>query len=419
LGVRLDIPRVLGYLAACRKIGTDGRVSFVGYDYPFWLPVLESAVRVNEDVGQQLKHLCISQALNDTTLTLKDCEAFLRGCEAAYGRLTARPKKNFVVVSSMTYSGEPLFSRIADGDVRIQWQPKPNSKFMRKVREARNGLAQERRNHNVSDEPPDFTHLLAYVSAYDVHDAHTLATDSIDCLRGMLNLFVNSNRGISPFGRMGRPHAVNRFRTGPYRTVHALDGSLATETFWYEHRWLHETPPVKFNTAGTENAKRNLQTWWIRLQQSPLINHTKQGLLRYCRALDLHDAEPSLTEMWGALESLTGTQREKGDLTVDRTVQLFMDRDEARQVANHIRVRRNSTVHAARTLNRREADAILVHAETLASRVLFFCLEEGKRFADRQELYTFLDFKLDAAKLKRTTALSKFFVQYQNRKPEE
>ena len=121
--------------------------------------------------------------------------------------------------------------------------------------------------------------------------------------------------------------------------------------------------------------------------------------------------------MWGALESLTGTQREKGDLTVDRTVQLFIDRDEARQVANHIRVRRNSTVHAARTLNQHETDAILVHAESLVSRVLFFCLEEGKRFKDPYELYKLLDLKLDTVKLTRIVALSKFFAEYQARKP--
>ena len=84
-----------------------------------------------------------------------------------------------------------------------------------------------------------------------------------------------------------------------------------TETFWYENRWLHEMPSVKFNTRGTEKFRKNQQAWWTKLQQSPLKNHIKQGLLRYCRALDLHDAEPLLTEMWGSLESLTGTQREK------------------------------------------------------------------------------------------------------------
>jgi hypothetical protein len=133
---RFDNPRVLRHVAACRKISAEGRVSFDAYDYHFWLPVLESAIHVREDVGQELKHHCISQAVSDATLTLKDCRAFLQRCEETYERLAGRPKQKFVVVSSMTYSGEPLFSRIVDGSVRIQWQPRPNSRFIRKAREA-------------------------------------------------------------------------------------------------------------------------------------------------------------------------------------------------------------------------------------------------------------------------------------------
>jgi hypothetical protein len=412
-----DNPRVLRNFAACRKISTDGGVSFIADEYRFWLPVLVSAIRVREDVGQELKHQCILEVLRDATLTLTDWEAFLQRCEEVYERLAGRPKHKFVVVYSITYSGEPFFSRIVDGDVRIQWEPKPNSRFIRNVREARKGLARERQKLKVADEPAYRTSLLVYVSAYDVNDAHTVATDAIDCLRGMLNLFVNSNRGINRFPRMSPPHAINRFRLGPYRTVHNPDGTLATETFWYEHRWLHEMPLMTGDVSAAENFRKNLQTWWAKLQRSPLKNHIKQGLLRYCRALDLHEAEPSLTEMWSALESLTGTQREKGDLTVDRTVQLFIDRDDARQVANHIRVRHNSTVHAARTLNQHETDAILFHAESLVNRVLFFCLEEGKRFTDPYELYNILDVKWDTAKLPRLVALSKFFAEYQARKP--
>lgn len=413
-----DNARLLRNLADCRKVGTDGRVAFDGWDYPYWLPVLESAVHVHEDIGQQLKHGCITRAVNDATVTLKDGDAFLQRCEVAYTQLTARPKQNYIVYFSLTYAGAPLFSRISDGDVSLRWLPK-NSRILRKIRKAQGDIARQLRDHKVADEPPESTYLLAYVSAYDAHDAHTLATDSVDCLRGMLNLFVNSNRGINPFGRLRRPHAINRFRSGPYRTLHRSDGSLATETFWYEHPWLHEIPSVTFKTDSFEKFKKQFHQWWGKLQRNPLKNHIKQGLLRFCRALDMHDAEPSLTEMWGALESLTGTQNERGDLTVGRTIQLFRDKDDARQVANHIRVRRNSTIHAARTLQQQEADAILVHAEILVSRVLFFSLKEGKRFADRQELYNFLDLRLDETKLKRTMTLSKFFVEYQSRKPDK
>jgi hypothetical protein len=412
-----DTPRILRNLASCRMIDKDGRVSFRSGEYRYWLPILETAVRADDTVGQQLKHNCIVQAVNDPAVSLMHADLFLQRCGSACDALTGRPKRNFVVVSSLTYAGEPLFSRLADGEVHVQWQqPRSTTKFMRNVLTARESLQAQRRNHNVPEQPAGFANLLVHVSAYDTHDAHTLATNAIDSLRGMLNLLINSNLQVSPFGRIGRPHAINRFRSGPYRTIHNLDGTLATETFWYEHRWLHETPTVKF-TSAKEFGEKALRVWWSKLQHNPLGNHVRQGLLRYCRGLDLHDAEPAILEMWGALETLTGTQREKGDLTVDRAVQLFIERDDARQMANHIRIRRNTSVHAARSFDFAEVDAILVQAEELVSRVLFFCLKEGRRFANQHELYDFLDLRLDEAKLRRTTTLSKFFVEYQRRKP--
>lgn len=315
----------------------------------------------------------------------------------------------------MTYSGQALFGRMIDGDVAIEWQPTSRTKFMRAARKAREGLARIRKSHGVPEEPENITHLAVHTSAYDPYDAHTVATDTVDSLRGLLNLLVNWNLSVNPFSRLSRPHAVNRFRSGPYRTVHNIDGSLATETLWYEHRWLHEVPVIKFKTGDVEKFTRNIRVWWRRLQKNSLREHVREGLLRYCRALDLHDAEPTLLDLWGALESLTGTQREKYDVTVGRTVQLFFDRDDARQIAQHVRFRRNSTIHAARTLNREEADATIVHAEFLVSRILFFCLEHGNRFADISELFQFFDLRLDDATLKRKIAISKFFVEYQQR----
>jgi hypothetical protein len=332
-------PLVLGKIAACRKIEKDARVSFNSAEYHFWLPVLESAVRVSDKVGQ-LKHRCIEQAVGDAALTLKECDAFLRRCEKAFSQLSSRAKTDFVVVSSVTYTGQPLFSRMKDGTVRLQWQLSSKSKFMRGVRKSRENLSTVLLSHKIPREPAELTNVLARVSAVDAHDADAIATDSIDTLRGMLNLFVNSSRGVNPFSMLSRPHAVNRFRIGPYRTVHNVDGSLATETFWYEHRWLHETPTVQFKEGGTKKFNESLKGWWAKLQNNPLSSHIRLGLLRYCRALDQHDAEPALLGMWGALESLTGTQRDKYEVTVNRASQLFVDKEIARQVAHHVRLRR-------------------------------------------------------------------------------
>ena len=410
-------PLLLSKIVNCRNVEANGRVSFNSLDYQFWLPVLESAIWAAEEVGH-LKHGCIVQAVSDPSVSLKDCDAFLKRCDKAYLALSSRPKAEFVVMMSMTYSAEPLFKSMADGDVRIVWASKQNTQFMRAARRARAGAKAVRRSHSVSEEPSDICHLLVRVSAHDPHSAHAIAADSTDSVRGMLNLFVNSNLRVNPFGRMARPHAINRLRPGPYRTVHKTDGSLATETVWYEHRWLHESPSVKFEKAGPKKFKAALRGRWAKLQRSPLRNHIRQGLLRYCRALDQHDAEPALLEMWGALENLTGTQREKYDVTVARAARLFIDQLDATQVAHHVRLRRNSTIHGARALGQQEADTILVHAETLVSRALFFCLDEGHRFADHHELFRFLDLSPNGDELKRTLELARFSLKYKNRKAE-
>lgn len=165
-----NTPFILGEIAACRSIGKDGRASFNSATYHFWLPVLKSAVRVSGDVGQ-LKDRCIGRAVSDPTITLKDCDAFLRRCDTAYDQLSSRPKNRYVVVSSVTYKGPPLYLRVVDGDAILQWQPNPNSRFMRVAQKERQGLQEIRRRHNVAEESDETTNIIAKGSAFDPHDA--------------------------------------------------------------------------------------------------------------------------------------------------------------------------------------------------------------------------------------------------------
>jgi hypothetical protein len=89
----------------------------------------------------------------------------------------------------------------------------------------------------------------------------------------MLNLLVNSTRGINPFGRhFHTPHAVNRFRRGPYQTLHNADGTLAVDMFWYEPRWQHDFETVKFQDSA-DNWKKVLCDAWSKFQRNPLTLH--------------------------------------------------------------------------------------------------------------------------------------------------
>jgi hypothetical protein len=136
-------------------------------------------------------------------------------------------------------------------------------------------------------------------------------------------------------------------------------------------------------------------------------------LLGYCRALDLHEADASLLGMWQVLEKVTGT--DKYDLLIDRLVRLFRDHEDAREIANHIRLRRNQTVHSAHNISR-EANSILIQTETLASQAIFFYINNATKFENQKELFDFLDLPLDQRKLRRQQKISEFFVKYQNRK---
>jgi hypothetical protein len=189
------------------------------------------------------------------------------------------------------------------------------------------------------------------------------------------------------------------------------DGQLATETFWYEPRWEHVRPSVEF-AGGPSGFKNKLHEWWRLLHESPMRELLYDALLQYCRSLDSHEADATLLGMWQILEKLTNT--DKYDLLISRIVRLFRDPEEARQIANHLRTRRNQTVHAGHNFSE-EADVVLYQIERLVSQAIFFYLKSGPQFRDQQELCEFLDLSLDQAKLKRRQRLSSLFIKYQNR----
>lgn len=384
----------------------DGR-SWDALEYEFWFPVLRSAVRASRE-AEPLKGKCISAAIGDASLKLNDPDAFIARCEKEFEKLSQRRLSKFVLYTSVTYSGPKLIDRIGDETARICWQPNPLGSFMRKARKAQQAQEHHRRRNNVAAETAALTPVLVYVSAYDAMDAFERANDYVDRFRGMLNLLTNARGSIHPFGRFFAPHAINKFRRGPFHSVHLPDGSLATETYWYEPRWMHNSSSAKFK----EPPKHGIQRWWRRLQENPMRDFISDVLLRYCRALDLHEADACLLGIWQVLEKTMDT--DKYDVLIERLVRLFPDHEDTREVANHIRLRRNQTVHSAHNIGR-EANAILRQAERLASQSIFFYLSNAAKFENRSEIVDFLDLPLDPYKLERQRKVSAFFVRYQKR----
>jgi hypothetical protein len=397
---------ILGKLKDARN--SDGR-SFDAGEYEFWLPVLSSAVRASRE-AEPLKATCIRASLSDASLKLNDPDTFIIRCNQEFEKLSKRPLSKFVLYTTITYSGPKLIDWIGDDHARIYWQPSLRGTFMRKAKKAQKAQEFHRKANKVAAEDDALTPLLVHISAYDPFDAFERSNDYVDRFRGMLNLLINSGGSVNPFGRLAPPHAVNKFRRGPFHSIHRPDGSLATETFWYEPRWAHNASSVKFKDPP--DYRRSLQRWWRKLQENPMREFISDVLLRYCRALDLHEADASLLGMWQVLEKVTGT--DKYDLLIDRLVRLFREHEDAREIANHVRLRRNQTVHSAHNISR-EANAILIQTETLASQAIFFYIKNAARFENQKEIFDFLDLPLDHQKLQRQRKISDIFIRYQNR----
>ncbi|TPM30037.1 hypothetical protein [Mesorhizobium sp. B2-3-4] len=233
--------------------------------------------------------------------------------------------------------------------------------------------------------------IIVHVRARDIHSAYEGGIETIDRLRGLLNLFTNRRTGPKLSWYIDGPHAINRFRLGPFQTIHKPDGDLVTEMFWYEPRWVHERASMTTPVDDIGRSRKAIMGWWRKINRSPFRKEILAGLTRYCRALDQHDHDACLLGLWQAIEQLTVTPWAKYEITVRRASKVTSNRLVGQQIAQHLRIRRNTNIHAARSPGEDERDIILFQAERLVSDILFFHIMNEKHFKSHQELISYLD----------------------------
>lgn len=391
----------------------DGRSSFSAFEYEFWLPVLNSAV-VATGRGKTLKSSVITKALSDASFDLKQsAEQFLALCETKLSQITSAQLNDYVVFCLVTHKGPRLLTEIKDGDIKIVWDPPRVNQSYKAALATRKSDTLERVKNNcgVNDDEEGLVPVLIFVRALNPRSAYEIGIDALDHLRGIINLLINSQRSLNPMAALSSspPHAINRIRRAPYQTVHKLDGTFAAEMIWYEPRWSHSTKAITFS-GSIASHRKTIMKWWRNSKSGPLAEQLSEGYVRYCRALDNHDRDVSLMELWSSLELLLGTY--KNDELVSRVVRLFDDETTSRQLAEHIRVRRNATVHAGSGPDHLEADTVVMQAQRLVARTLSFLTDESVPFKSAREFYQFLDLPLNSRELERQQKLIGEFIKY-------
>ena len=122
-----------------------------------------------------------------------------------------------------------------------------------------------------------------------------------------------------------------------------------------------------------------------------------EALLRYVRALDERDQNNAFIKLWGAVESITSPEVAKYDLLIQRCSFLFNDTQYHKQILEHLREYRNSSVHAG---DQNElAKSHCFQLQYYFVQLFLFHLRNGQVFSSLDEANQFLDLPPDKAKL--------------------
>ena len=179
--------------------------------------------------------------------------------------------------------------------------------------------------------------------ARSINEAFETATEELDTLRGIWNLYLN--QGAWPGGSVPENEPINKIRLGPLHTLHKPSGKPAAEIWWYDLFPARDPFPPAF-----EREWPKLERWESRvrrvLRRQPMGTELRGVLVRYARALDSRDPEVAFLQLWGILETLTGTNYLGYDETVRRAYFIYGDFELLLFTLKMLRERRNRAVHA-------------------------------------------------------------------------
>ena len=306
------------------------------------------------------------------------------------------PLIQFAVVTNISIPLSTSLVRRPRAGSRISIGGTSDGKFNRE------SIIEHARTLLSSDLPTNYPSTRVTVQARTAEGAANKALDDLDLIRGLWNLGLN--KGIINSSSSGKRQPVNQILLGPVHTIHKLDGSLATQQFFYE-----PTFNGGVNAPDVSSFERALtfEKWATKkLGKSKYRDMLKTAIRRYGRALDGTDFNAAFLKLWSLLELLTQTGKDPYDVTIRRCSFIFEDRKFTKLLLEHLRDYRNHHVHSGNEtslistllyqLKRHVEGMLLFH---LKSHKWFNSLEEVTRFLSLPPEKVELDGKLRALKL--------------------
>lgn len=256
--------------------------------------------------------------------------------------------------------------------------------------------------------PAGYVRLSAYVNARSTHEAVELALNSIDLTRASWNLAVN--RGKSWRYSSGRPAPVNDIRLSPFHTLHKLDGSLATDSWWYDPSYAKPTGIYSQKQDKLNKLLSFAADVRDRLKSHQYRDDLETALIRYVRALDSSDLNDAFLRLWSLLEYLTDSTHDPYKVAARRAAFMFVDQERSRLVLTHLTNHRNRFVHTGSDSNQIEDLVFLL--KRYVDALLLFHIGNRIGFKTRKDAALFMDIPPEEKKIDEKIELLKHARRY-------
>jgi len=227
-------------------------------------------------------------------------------------------------------------------------------------------------------------------------EAQSKAANALDFYRGAANFALVGNIWHASASDGAKP--LNELLLGPSYTLHDPSGAPAIEMYWYEPHYR------KFSTITCIGEKWQ-RAHSVALTMRKQINRSQYGdelyrtMIRYCRTLDSGDPGLVLLRLWGVLESLTGTVRDRGDELVRRAAGMYRESAVVRGTLEVMRNRRNRIAHAGVDDESDREDVVMLHR--FVARGILLAFQKSTKYSGLDEIGQFLALPNSKAELER------------------
>jgi hypothetical protein len=325
----------------------DGKKAFKLFtdtcNYHDMVALLDTYESFDSDVSDIQRSRIVRAAIQSAAQTGDvTAEALIRELSRQKTLYAKKSKSDFVLVTSLSVKRPRELHRLAFDGARFVFSDTLPENFSRTPMKLPEPWAPP------IGLPAEFTKVRVAVKARSEFDACTMAVNSLDFLRGMWNFAIN--RGISWRWSSGPVKPINSVCLGPVHTLHRPTGEPVTDAYWYEPTY----PPTLEATKLADWPVLGQEVTDIRkaIRRHPYHGFIREALIRYARSLDGIDHESSFLKFWSLLEWLTAISSDQnyGEV-IKRILFLFDDKDYHRKILEHLRLRRNRSVHGGQTVS--------------------------------------------------------------------